>query len=164
MADYIRNFVVDVLLEFGLQKEGNIFVTDNAANMKAAFREMTWIGCAGHNLNLVLSHALQPSTGDDPEYALPEEVATLITTCKVTLLKRLNINNKLDSTLKQCVSTRWNSILTMLTSADKSKAQLRATTHCPPRLCPWSTTLRHVHHSSQYPHFLLFPKPSPLRR
>jgi len=28
-----------------------------------------------------------------------------------------------------------------------------------PRLCPWSTTLRHVHHSSQYPHFLLFPKP-----
>ena len=34
----------------------------------------------------------------------------------------------------------------------------------PQRLCPWSTTLRHVHHSSQYPHFLLFPKPSPLRR
>ena len=34
----------------------------------------------------------------------------------------------------------------------------------PPRLCPWSTTLRHVHHSSQYPYFLLFPKPSPLRR
>ena len=27
-----------------------------------------------------------------------------------------------------------------------------------------STILRHVHHSSQYPHFLLFPKPSPLRR
>ena len=35
---------------------------------------------------------------------------------------------------------------------------------CPPRLCSWSTTLRHVHHSSQYPHFLLFPKPSPLCR
>ena len=35
---------------------------------------------------------------------------------------------------------------------------------CPPRLCPWSTTLRLVHHSSQYPHFLFFPKPSPLRR
>ena len=34
---------------------------------------------------------------------------------------------------------------------------------CPPRLCPWSATLRHVHHSSQYPHFLLFPQPSPLR-
>ena len=35
---------------------------------------------------------------------------------------------------------------------------------CPPRLCPWYTTLRHVHHSSQYPHFILFPKPSPLCR
>ena len=29
---------------------------------------------------------------------------------------------------------------------------------------PWSTTLRHVHHSPQYPHFFLFPKPSRLRR
>ena len=42
-------------------------------------------------------------------------------------------------------------------------------THPPavsPRLCPWSSTLRHValHHSSQYPHFLLFPKPPPLRK
>ena len=40
-------------------------------------------------------------------------------------------------------------------------------THLPmvsPKLCPYSITLRHVHHSSQYPHFLLFPKPSPLRR
>ena len=40
-------------------------------------------------------------------------------------------------------------------------------THPPavsPMLCPWSTTLRHVHHSSQYPHFHLFSKPSPLRR
>jgi len=36
-------------------------------------------------------------------------------------------------------------------------------THIPPRLCLWSTTLRHVHHSSQYPHFLLFPKPSSLQ-
>jgi len=40
-------------------------------------------------------------------------------------------------------------------------------THPPavsPRLCPRSTTLRHVHYSAQYPHFLLFPKLSPLRR
>ena len=40
-------------------------------------------------------------------------------------------------------------------------------THLPmvsPKLCPYSITLRHVHHSSQYPHFLLFPKPSPVRR
>jgi len=57
--------------------------------LKASFREQAWVGCAGHNLNLVLSHALKPSTRDDPEYALPAEVPTLITTCKelVTLSK-----------------------------------------------------------------------------
>jgi len=33
-------------LEFGVQQEGNIFVTDNAANMKAAFRESTARGLA----------------------------------------------------------------------------------------------------------------------
>jgi len=35
---------------------------------------------------------------------------------------------------------------------------------CPPRLCPWSFTLRYVYHSSQYSHFLSFPKPSSLCR
>lgn len=45
-AGYIRNFVGDILLEFGVQQEGNIFVTDNAANMKAAFRESTAHGLA----------------------------------------------------------------------------------------------------------------------
>jgi len=33
-----------------------------------------------------------------------------------------------------------------------------------PRLCPRSFTFRRVHHSSQYPRLLLYPKPSPLRR
>jgi len=57
----------------------------------------------------------------------------LISTCKelVTLSKRANINRKLESTLKQCVSTRWDSILTMLASVDKSKSQLRAITSDP---------------------------------
>jgi len=35
---------------------------------------------------------------------------------------------------------------------------------CPPMLCLSSTAFHHVHHSSQHPHFLLFPKPSPLWR
>jgi len=38
-----------------------------------------------------------------------------------------------------------------------------AAIHCR-YVVPWSFTLRHVHHSSQYSHFLLFPKPSPLCR
>jgi len=42
--------------------------------------------------------------------------------------------------------------------------QVHILMRCPPMLCPWSTTLRCVHHSSQYSNFLLLPKPSPLRR
>ena len=84
-AHYISNFVRDILEEFGILKEGNVFmfVTDNAANMRAAFRQDMWICCAGHNLNLVLSHALQPSSTDNADHQhLPNEVSTLITTCK----------------------------------------------------------------------------------
>ena len=38
------------------------FVTDNAANMKCAFRDCVeawmWFGCSCHNLNLVVKHAM----------------------------------------------------------------------------------------------------------
>jgi len=128
-AHYISKFVRDILEEFGIRKEGNVFVTDNAANMKAAFRQDMWIGCAGHNLNLVLSHALQPSSTETDHQQLPNEVSTLITTCKelVTLSKRSSVNHNLETTLKQCVSTRWNSVLRMLQSVNDNRTQLRTT-------------------------------------
>lgn len=104
-------------------------MTDNAANMKAAFRDRTWIGCAGHNLNLVLSHGLQPSKDSEAcENGLPGEVIELITTCKelVTIAKRTKINRTLKKTLKQCVVTRWNSVLLTLKSIAENTDALRA--------------------------------------
>jgi hypothetical protein len=94
--------------------------------MKAAFREEIWLGCAGHNLNLVLSHGLQSVSDQQAAYGLPPEVANVITTCKelVTLSKRTTINLKLDTTLKQCVCTRWNSVLTMLQSVSNNHSEL----------------------------------------
>jgi len=53
-AHYIKNFAGEMREEFGVSKEGNVFVTDNATNMKAAFRDKMWMGCAGRNLNLVI--------------------------------------------------------------------------------------------------------------
>jgi len=125
-AHYIRNFVGDILAEFGLGIGEHIFVTDNAANMKSAFRNEVWVGCSGHNLNLVLSHGLQPSSAEE-HHVLPAEVTTLINTCKelVTLSKRSCVNRHLETTLKQCVCTRWNSVLTMLQSVNDNKAKLR---------------------------------------
>ena len=55
----------------------------------------------------------------------------------------------------------------LVASVSNVKVTCLPGTHPPvvsPRFCPWSITLRHVHHSSQYPHFLLFPKPAPLCR
>ena len=47
----VKSVDKDVLQEFGVLKPGNIFLTDNGANVKAAFADYTWISCLGHNLN-----------------------------------------------------------------------------------------------------------------
>jgi len=56
----IRNAADEILVEFdALRRPGNIYVTNNAANMKAAMKDRSWLGCAGDNLNLVLAHGLK---------------------------------------------------------------------------------------------------------
>ena len=87
--------------EFGADRPNNFFVTDNGANIKAAFSDQIWIGCAGHNLNLAVSHALDTKgiTEDSPF----RPIIDLLTVCKeiVTRVKRTQIQSKLETTLKQ---------------------------------------------------------------
>jgi len=45
----------------------------------------------------------------------------------VTLAKRSKLNSKLESTLKQCVVTRWNSVLITLKSVSMNLTDLHAT-------------------------------------
>jgi len=125
-ADNMRNFIRGVLEEYGANREDIVYVTDNASNMKAAFRGDLWVGCAGHNLNLVLSHGLQIGK-ESNEPSLPEEVSQLIGYCKelVTLAKRTRLNQVLDKTLKQCAVTRWNSVLTTMMSIADNSSDLR---------------------------------------
>jgi hypothetical protein len=125
-ADMIRENVFSILDEHNCRRSSNTFITDNAANMKAAFRHSSWIGCAAHNLNLAVAHGLEQNA-DESQPSAPAEVIQLINTAKqlVTLVKRTKINNQLESTLKQCVPTRWNSILTMLVSVEDNAANLR---------------------------------------
>jgi len=132
-GENIRTAVDEILEEFDALRPGNTYVTDNAANMKAAMKERSWLGCAGHNLNLVLAHSLKASgdeqsemekqteedcVGEPSQAQLMNEVWQLIAVCKgiVAHVKRSRIQAKLPTTLKQAVSTRWNSILTMLKS------------------------------------------------
>ena len=51
--------VKDILQELGVLRPGNIFVTDNGANVKAVFADHIWISCLGHNLNLAVSHGFK---------------------------------------------------------------------------------------------------------
>jgi len=85
-AENIRDTVKTVLEEFSAMCHSNVFVTDNASNMKAAFREFSWVGCACHNLNLVLAHAFSKnacSAGTaDEDTGVPTEVVDLIDICK----------------------------------------------------------------------------------
>jgi len=115
-AECIREHVMSILQEFGCCNAGNVYVTDNASNMKAAFREFTWIGCSGHNLNLVLSHGLQSTK--EPKDGITCEVAEQIETCKqlVTLAKRTKLNSHLQTTMKQCVVTRQLKCVSILLS------------------------------------------------
>ena len=112
----IKNCVIDILSKHEANRVSYVFVTDNAANMKAAFHDDTWIGCSCHNLNLILPNGLQKLSKpqDHPETELPDEVVDLINSCNelVTLAKQTKLNGQLETTLKQCVVTRWNSVLT----------------------------------------------------
>lgn len=87
-----------------------VFVTDNGSNMKSAYKNEVRLSCAGHNLNLAVEKALK-STG-------AELVQDMITISKqvVGYFKHSGKNQELEHTLKQDVSTRWNSQFFLLQS------------------------------------------------
>lgn len=104
---------------------GNIHVTNNALNMKVTMKRQSWLGSAGHIINLILSHSLkfkhkQHTTEEEPNEVqkcdLTTKVIQLIDLWKwvVSHVKRSNIQPKQDTKLKQWRSVRWNSILIML--------------------------------------------------
>ena len=123
-AANISTAVREILDEVGAWKPENTYVTENGANVKAAFKDQSWLGCAGHNLNLVLVNGLTRVSDKDD---LMSEVTQLIQVCKsvVSHVKKSRIQSKLETSLKQSVSMRWNSILTMLKSIACNTDQLK---------------------------------------
>ena len=83
---------------------GNIvYITDNASNVKAAYRNDVRLSCAGHNLNLVVEKVFKSTAGQivNDTIKCAKEV--------VGYFKHSGANSELEHTLKQDVSTRWNS-------------------------------------------------------
>lgn len=87
------------------------FVTDNGSNIKKIFSN--WIGCSCHNLNLVIQNTFNGNFLQD----IPTIQSTLLASKElVRFFKKSNNSNKLDTSLKQEIPTRWNTILIMLLS------------------------------------------------
>ena len=122
-AAHIRTAVKEILEECDAWKAQNTYVTDNGANVKAAFKDLSWLGCAGHNLNLVLTHAF----GDQEDVSAITDVITLPSVCKniVRYAKKSRLQTKLEVSLKPAVATRWNSNLRMMESLARNLGALR---------------------------------------
>ena len=87
-----------------------IFVTDNGANLAKGLRNDTHLRCACQCLNLAIEYGLSNSS---------EELTSIIDSCRklVAHFKRAGLQKQLDGiSLKQQVSTRWNSLFTMFES------------------------------------------------
>lgn len=102
--------------------------------MKAAFRGHRWIGCAGHQLNTVLSHVFKGTDATPP--TAPEEILTMVTACQklVTLAKKSSLGGKLKSTLKKYVETRWDSRVTMMMSVAENLDDIKRISLTDPKL------------------------------
>jgi len=107
-AEVLANTVENVINSFGFDYSKVTIVTDNAANMIAAFRgRCCRVSCFAHCLNLVVTDMLAIDNAD---------FQSMITNCKVLVrhFKHTGLQRKLPRTLKQECPTRWNSTYTML--------------------------------------------------
>jgi len=109
-AQVLGNVVQQVAADFGVDLKKVTVVTDNAANMVAAFRDKCCrLSCFAHCLNLVVTDMLLIDNND---------FQTMLTGCKslVRHFKHTGLQQKLKKTLKQECPTRWNSTYAMLES------------------------------------------------
>ena len=115
----IFNNFNDILSEYGLEIGSSVIVTDNGANVVAAFKSFKRLSCACHNLNLVMDDVLEKYSS--------EELKCLIDNCKklVKYYKHSEINHTLSKSLKQDIKTRWNSIFIMLNSISEVKNEIQ---------------------------------------
>jgi len=97
-----------------------IFVSDSDAKLVSALKDdFDRLSCTVHDLSLAVKAALKG--------AETNRLGKMIEDCKVLVrhFKKTGMNNKLTQTLKQDISTRFNSVHTMLTSIDAVYDEVR---------------------------------------
>jgi uncharacterized protein involved in tolerance to divalent cations len=109
----IRKAVLEILTEFTIPPEKLVFVTDRGANVLAALKEYKHLSCCDHIINTILSH-----TFDARELDTNPEVRSLLSASKelVRYFKKSSKMKLLRTSLKQEVSTRWNTMFALLES------------------------------------------------
>jgi hypothetical protein len=108
----VKNKTTTVLASFTGENSTHeiVFVTDNGSNMRAAYKNDVRISCTGHNINLVVENSLKCEASSECVQMLK------IAREMVGYFKHSGHNKDLEHTLKQDVSTRWNSQFFMLQS------------------------------------------------
>jgi hypothetical protein len=103
----IREAVLNILAEFTIPTEKLVFVTDRGANVLAALKEYEHLSCCDHIMNTILSHVFDAHELDN----IPE-IRCLLSASKelVRYFKKSGKMRLLHTSLKQEVSTRWNTM------------------------------------------------------
>jgi len=155
VQEQVFGFMYAIGLQYADIKEKCYFVTDSGANMKSAFRQLLWLPCSCHILNVVLSNTFKSLSGanvvvtevnestyhEDPaaeEMSFEEErddesfieynvtLKELIASCKDLVAYFKRVGEIPGmTTLKQEVETRWNSKLMMMQSIIKEKERIQ---------------------------------------
>ena len=115
-GENIRSFILNNILKDYLSTAeaedflmSSVIVTDNGANIVKALKSYKRLPCMCHNINLLVEGLIKD---------FPTNIRNTIAEVKalVTFFKHSGLNSRLTKTLKQDVSTRWNSLYLMIES------------------------------------------------
>ena len=115
----IREAVLKIFTEFNIPAEKLVFITDRGANVLAALKVYKHLSCCNHILNTILSHVF-----DSRELDNIPEVRCLLSASKelVHYFRKSGKMKLLPTSLKQEVSTRWNTMFALLDSTIYNKS------------------------------------------
>ena len=119
----IKQQLEDIFQSLGLETDhlqNAIFTTDKGSNIVLALKEERLV-CINHVLNRVLQPSLEDKNAHKQIIDLLKYVKKLV--CYV---KKSSLQDRFTKTLKQCNSTRWNSVYIMLKSVLKAHEELQS--------------------------------------
>jgi hypothetical protein len=121
-AEHLFRHLYDILEEFNIENKVKFACTDTAANMKKAIslfgsRNVQWLPCTCHLLNLSAQDLFEGRTGDNTINQLVSKIRRFVTSFrhsgflqKALKDKQIAVNAPVKIKLVQDVSTRWNSV------------------------------------------------------